>query len=289
MTNPQIILQRLQKSLNILQERQATYGLNAPPDLIREIEDHQTAIELTRQLAAGRLAEADWRERLHPLRVNIEEHRAAGPASRLNVGGVSFDSISDSTITVGDIDAGVKAGGDVVGGDKVTQTAEGSHIAQASHGGHAEVHINSFDQRRQPVETQYNAGGDIHIYGQPAAAPSPRQRGVYVIAGAVLALAVNVAANLLSSGLEQQFFGGGFTVPSLWGLGLFALAGGLLGLWLSGPVTVPSPAAPPSQPAQPVTMTRLRALFSYTKLKGKGINLSDILLVGSRIDIDTRE
>jgi hypothetical protein len=30
-------------------------------------------------------------------------------------------------------------------------------------------------------------------------------------------------------------------------------------------------------------------LLSYTKLRGKGIHLSDILLIGSHLDINTRE
>jgi hypothetical protein len=36
-----------------------------------------------------------------------------------------------------------------------------------------------------------------------------------------------------------------------------------------------------------VTVTRLRALLSYGRLRGRGIRLEDILLVGSCLDIDT--
>jgi hypothetical protein len=38
-----------------------------------------------------------------------------------------------------------------------------------------------------------------------------------------------------------------------------------------------------------VEITRLKALLSYGKLRGQGIRLSDILLIGSRLDIDTRD
>ena len=172
MTDPKEILQRLQKSLNILKEREAKYGLDTPLALINEIEDHQTAITLTGELAAGRLTETGWREQLRPLLVEIEERGATEPVGALNIGGVSFGDISGSTITVDNIDASLQAGGDVVGSDKVTQTAEGSHIAQASQGGHAEVYNSTFDQRGQQVERQYSAGGDIHVHEAAPVRPS---------------------------------------------------------------------------------------------------------------------
>jgi hypothetical protein len=36
-------------------------------------------------------------------------------------------------------------------------------------------------------------------------------------------------------------------------------------------------------------MTRLRALLSYGRLRGQGIALTDIMLWGSVLDIDTRK
>ncbi|MCB0172179.1 MAG: hypothetical protein KDJ97_16645, partial [Anaerolineae bacterium] len=62
-------------------------------------------------------------EQLQPLLVTIEERQATEAVKSLNMGGVSFSNISGS-ITVGDIDASIHAGGDVVGGDKVIQTAQ---------------------------------------------------------------------------------------------------------------------------------------------------------------------
>ena len=56
MTDPNILLERLRQSLHILQQRRAKYGIDAPASLILEIEDHETAISLTKQLAAGQLA-----------------------------------------------------------------------------------------------------------------------------------------------------------------------------------------------------------------------------------------
>ncbi|MCB0211159.1 MAG: NACHT domain-containing protein [Anaerolineae bacterium] len=106
-TDPNILLQRLQKSLNILQQRQAKYGIDAPASLILEIDDHQTAITLTEQLAAGHLTETAWREQLKPLLVKIEEHQATEEVTNINIGGVNFSNISNSTIAVGDIDASV--------------------------------------------------------------------------------------------------------------------------------------------------------------------------------------
>ncbi|MCB0165995.1 MAG: NACHT domain-containing protein [Anaerolineae bacterium] len=120
MTDPNILLQRLRRSLHILEQRQAKLGLDAPASLTLEIEDHRTAITLTEQLAAGHLSDAGWREQLKPLLVIIEERRATEEIRTLHIGGVNFGSISDSTISIGDIDASIHAGGDVVGGNKVT-------------------------------------------------------------------------------------------------------------------------------------------------------------------------
>lgn len=75
MTEPTILLQRLRKSLHMLEQRQAKYGPDTPATLILEIEDHRTAIGLTRQLAAGDLTETAWREQLKPLLVEIESGR----------------------------------------------------------------------------------------------------------------------------------------------------------------------------------------------------------------------
>ncbi|MCB0213655.1 MAG: tetratricopeptide repeat protein [Anaerolineae bacterium] len=172
MTDPNTLLQRLRRSLNILEQRRAKYGIDAPASLVIELEDHETAIDLTEQLAKGYLTEAAWREQLLPLLVKIEERQATELVSSLTIGGVNFSNISHSTINIGNINAGIHAGGDVVSGDKVTQTAKGSNIAQASHGGHAEVNSSTIDQRGQQVSgDQYNVGGDIHIHKAAPARP----------------------------------------------------------------------------------------------------------------------
>lgn len=46
----QLIIKKLQKSLNHSKEREAKYGGNAPPELWNEIEDHEKAIYLARQV-----------------------------------------------------------------------------------------------------------------------------------------------------------------------------------------------------------------------------------------------
>ncbi|HEX9921436.1 MAG TPA: hypothetical protein VGD99_02125 [Anaerolineae bacterium] len=273
MTDPKSILQRLQTSLNILQEREAKYGLDAPVALIHEIEDHQTAITLTEDLVNGHLSETDWREQLRPLLVEIKERGATGEISDLNIGGVSFGDIT--------------IGGDVIGGDNVQQTA-GDYSAQASHGGAATVNAPTYNQ-----QGQYNAARDIHIHHPPATTISPAQRTGYAVGGLLLGLVANIAINLLSAAIQQRYFGDQFSDQSIWVLAAFALFGSLLGLWLSGPVPVPAAAAPAqTQPSSHsasdwVSITRLRALLSYTKLRGHGIHLSDILLIASKLDIDT--
>ncbi len=58
------------------------------------------------------------------------------------------------------------------------------------------------------------------------------------------------------------------------------------------PTQIPFPVSVSSQPpcvekSESITMTRLRTLLSIGKFKGKGIHLSDSVLVGSRIETDT--
>ena len=67
MTDPKATLAKLNKNLNILQEREAKYGGNAPLELLNQIADHRQAIDLTRQAIASELSEDKWGEALKPL------------------------------------------------------------------------------------------------------------------------------------------------------------------------------------------------------------------------------
>ena len=123
-------------------------------------------------------------------------------------------------------------------------------------------------------------------------------RTLYALAGLFIGAAVSVLLNLLSAGIQQRALADQYSQGMLIWIAGLAVFGLLVGYWLGGPVTVPatpaSQAAPTTQPGlavtpSTVTLTRLRALFSYANLRGRGIRLSDILIVGSRIDIDTRD
>jgi hypothetical protein len=67
MIDPKSILLKLNKNLNILREREAKYGSNAPVDLLNQISDHQQAIDLTQQLIAGEITEDKWQVATKPL------------------------------------------------------------------------------------------------------------------------------------------------------------------------------------------------------------------------------
>lgn len=67
-------LRKLHENLNILQEREAKYGGNAPLDLLNQIKDHQEAIAVTEQAITNALTEAEWREALKPLLVSLKAH-----------------------------------------------------------------------------------------------------------------------------------------------------------------------------------------------------------------------
>lgn len=121
-------------------------------------------------------------------------------------------------------------------------------------------------------------------------------RVVYGIVTAFVLVLVDLLVSLLAAAIQQQAFGDQFSSQSIfWLMGLIVI-GVLAGYWLGGRVTVPAPA--PTQPATParsspshaantVSITRLRALLSYGELKGRGVHLSDILLIGSVLKIDS--
>ena len=93
---------------------------------------------------------------------------------------------------------------------------------------------------------------------------------------------------------KQKVFLDQFNNQSIWWLIGCLVLGLLVGLWLSVKVALNPQASSSSVSTSPlqrqperVKMTRLMALLSYGKLRGQGIQLKDILLIGSRIDIDT--
>jgi hypothetical protein len=117
MADLQTFLQKLHKNLNILREREAKYGGNAPLDLLSQIDDHNTAITLTEQVLAGELSQAEWHEALKPLLVEIAS-RTGEAASSVTMGNIE-GGIHDSTIAGGDVVGRDKVGGDKVGRDKI--------------------------------------------------------------------------------------------------------------------------------------------------------------------------
>jgi tetratricopeptide (TPR) repeat protein len=71
MSELRVHLSRLRKNLNILREREARYGGNAPIELHNQIADHLTAIALTEQTIRGEFTVIEWREKLKPLLVSL--------------------------------------------------------------------------------------------------------------------------------------------------------------------------------------------------------------------------
>lgn len=114
-------------------------------------------------------------------------------------------------------------------------------------------------------------------------------KSIYAISGLLVGAVVTIGINLLSAAIQQRAFTF-FSDQTIWELVIFIVLGLLIGYWLGGQLQVPTSATSKTSPAgksDTVTITRLRALRSYGKLKGKGIHLRDILLIGSRIDIET--
>jgi hypothetical protein len=121
-------------------------------------------------------------------------------------------------------------------------------------------------------------------------------RVIYAFVGVLIGALIDLAINLLAAAIQQRPFGAQLGRQGMgWLIGLI-VAGLLLGVWLGATVRLQPRAntAAPTLPThrravQPMTLTRLRALMSYGRLRGQGIALADILLIGSVLDIDTRE
>lgn len=110
----------------------------------------------------------------------------------------------------------------------------------------------------------------------------------YALAGAAVAVLIDLALNLLVAILQVRTPVEQFSQISVGWLVVLIVAGLLAGVWLSGkiavPLVLPSPTTAAGEPQQ---ITRLAALLSYGRLRGQGIRLGDILLIGSVLDIDT--
>ncbi len=118
-------------------------------------------------------------------------------------------------------------------------------------------------------------------------------RFLYAFVGLLISGIVALLINLLSSAIQQRAFYEQLNTLPIWLLvGLICL-GTLIGAWLGGKVGIPSAGSlsasqtSSSSQIETISVTRLRALLSYGKLRGKGIHLKDIILIGSRFDIES--
>lgn len=65
-------LEKLHRHLNILKEREAKFGGDAPLGLLNQIEDHETAIALVEARLAGQVSDEELEERLAPLNLELD-------------------------------------------------------------------------------------------------------------------------------------------------------------------------------------------------------------------------
>jgi hypothetical protein len=110
--------------------------------------------------------------------------------------------------------------------------------------------------------------------------------------GLIIGAAVDLLINLVAAAIQQQTFANQFSTQALGGLVGLTLIGLLIGYWLGGPAQLSAPSTPQVpdlQKSDTTTITRLRALWSHIILRGKGIHLRDVFLIGSTTDIDTKD
>ena len=75
-TELKALLKKLHSQLNILQERAAKFGDNAPLELVNQIDDHRAAIGLVESRLAGQIDDKTLTEQLAPLALSLDRGQA---------------------------------------------------------------------------------------------------------------------------------------------------------------------------------------------------------------------
>lgn len=134
----------------------------------------------------------------------------------------------------------------------------------------------------------------------------------FMFAGALVGAVLDLLVNLVAAAIQQHAFANQLSTTAFIGLVVAILFFALLGAWLGKKIEVPAlastitpksssgtgvAATQPSttnpltstSPPGTIAITRFKALFSYYRLKGHGIHLSDILSFGSVVHIDSTD
>jgi len=133
---------RLQK----LREEEALKGINTPPETLIQIEDIeaklaalQAELETASSPPVSPLTDDDLAQELARL-----SHDKPAPASSTQIGGFNLSNVTGSTISIGNVSTEVNAGGDIVGGDKVTTSGDPAQMQ-------LEAALDQWRQELQPI------------------------------------------------------------------------------------------------------------------------------------------
>ncbi|MCB9079271.1 MAG: hypothetical protein H6631_16850 [Anaerolineaceae bacterium] len=109
---------RLQK----LNEQAALKGFSTPPEISLEIEDIEAQLAGLQAELDGASAQLDTPLTDAELTRELTRLSSQPPpsSSSTQIGGFNLSNVSGSTITIGNVSANVNAGGDIVGGNKIT-------------------------------------------------------------------------------------------------------------------------------------------------------------------------
>ena len=122
---------------------------------------------------------------------------------------------------------------------------------------------------------------------------SKRTKLVYAFIGLLVGAAVNIMLNMIAAAIQQKAFSDHFNDQSIVILVALSLLGLIIGYWLGTAVDVPESVINSHEQTQDsgkiVKVTRLMALWSFIRIKGKGITITDVVSLGSDIEIDTKK
>ena len=116
MTDFKDSLFKLNQNLQILQQREAKYGTNAPVDLLNQISDHKEAISLTRQAIIEEISEYEWVEALKPLLLAVSNGQVIHLEAETYIAGDQHLHQTSSAVTIGDVEGGI-SGAKIAGRD----------------------------------------------------------------------------------------------------------------------------------------------------------------------------
>ncbi|MCB0212289.1 MAG: hypothetical protein KDJ52_23310 [Anaerolineae bacterium] len=147
------------RRLHKLREQEAMKGSNTPSEILMEIDDIEAKLPILRAKLEDASSEPDLPLSNAELAEDMtRQPQNTPPSSSTQIGGFNLSNVSGSTITIGNVSANLNAGGDIVGGDKVTTHITSGAVDQ----GDVQTRLEAaLDKWRQELEAKIATLADL--------------------------------------------------------------------------------------------------------------------------------